>query len=233
MQLVHDVLVQSRFSNTFPRTVEILCPHCLKEAVFEARTWQEHGRQLAASELECARCEHTVLFVQLLEADGARKAGGLFCHPGPGGREPMAGIDHLQSLSAPLARSYESALKLYNHAEWGASALIVRHLLGGLTARMLAEDKRELSLMRKLEALQQDVDLARPLQDVAQLLAPSGTFGRQFEDEATIDKPTAELLLELAEQLITYLVVLPGTMTDLKSRIATAPVPLRRGSGAA
>ena len=233
MQLVHDVLVQSRFSNTFPRTVEMLCPHCLKEAVFEARTWQEHGRQLAASDLECARCDKTVLFVQLLELDGTRKDAGLFCHPGSGGREPMTGVEHLQSLSAPLARSYESALKLYNHAEWGASSLIVRHLLGGLAARMLAEDKRDQSLARKLEALQQDVDLSRPLQDIAQLLAPSGTFGRQFEDESTIDKATAELLLELAEQLINYLVVLPGTMADLKSRIATAPVPLRRGSGAA
>ena len=107
----------------------------------------------------------------------------------------------------------------------------MRHLLAGLAARLLTEDKREQSLTRKLEALPQEVDLARPLQDIAQLLAPSGTFGRQFEDEATIDKVTAELLLELAEQLISYLVVLPGTMTDLKGRIATAPVPMRRGSG--
>lgn len=233
MQLVHDDLVQSRFSNTFARTVEMICPHCLKEAVFEARTWQEHGSQLAASELTCARCEEDVLFVQLLQGDGARKEAGLFCYPRPAGREPMSGVDHLQALSAPLARSYESAIKLYNRAEWGATALTVRHLLGGLASRMLTEDKRELSLTRKLEELPQDVDLARPLQDIAQLLAPGGTFGRQFDDEATIDKLTAELLLELAEQLLTYLVVLPGTMTDLKSRIATAPVPLRRGSGAA
>lgn len=233
MQLVHDDLVQSRFSNTFPRTVEMICPHCLKEAVFEARTWQEHGRQLAASELTCARCEELVLFVQLLQVDGTRKDAGLFCYPRPAGREPMSGVEHLQALSAPLARSYESALKLYNRAEWGATALTVRHLLGGLASRMLGEDKRELPLTRKLEALPEDVDLARPLQDIAQLLAPGGTFGRQFDDEATIDKLTAELLLELAEQLLTYLVVLPGTMTDLKGRIATAPVPLRRGSGAA
>jgi hypothetical protein len=233
MQLVHDDLVQSRFSNTFPRTVEMICPHCLKEAVFEARNWQEHGRQLAASELTCARCEGAVLFVQLLEADDTRKPGGLFCYPKPAGREPMSGAEHLQALSAPLARSYESALKLYNRAEWGATALTVRHLLDGLASRMLGEDKRELPLTRKLEELPQDVDLARPLQDIAQLLAPGGTFGRQFDDEANIDKLTAELLLELAEQLLTYRVVLPGTMSDLKSRIATAPVPLRRGSGAA
>lgn len=233
MQLVQDNLVQTRFSNGFPRTVEMLCPHCLKGAMFETHTWQEHGRQLAASELVCSRCEQAVLFVQLLQHDGTRQNDGLYCYPRQGGREAMGGAEHLYALSAPLARSYDSALKLYNHAEWGAAALTVRHLLAGLTARMLAEDKRELPLTRMLEALPNDVDLSRPLQDIAQLLAPGGTFGRQFEDEATIDKATVELLLELAEQLITYLVVLPGTMADLKARIATAPVPLRRGSGAA
>ena len=36
-------------------------------------------------------------------------------------------------------------------------------------------------------------------------------------------------MLELTEQLVSYLVVLPGAMAELKDRIATAPVPLRRG----
>lgn len=233
MQHVHDSFVQSRFSNTFPRTVEMPCPHCFKQSVLEARRWQEHGAQVAASELVCPRCEETVLFVQLLGSDGTRKTEGLYCYPGTVRREAMPGVEHLQVLSGPLARTYDSALKLYNHTEWGAAALMVRHLLAGLTAQLLPEDRHELPLARQLEMLQQDLDLTRPLQDVAQLLAPGGTFGRQFDDEASIDKVTADLLLELVEQLIGYLVVMPGTMEDLKSRIATAPVPLRRGSGVA
>jgi len=106
---------------------------------------------------------------------------------------------------------------------------MVRHLLEGLSARLLSDDKRELSLSRQLESLAQ-LDLAKPLQDVAGLLAPDGSFGREFYDEASIDQATAEQLLELAEHLVTYLVVLPGAMAELKSRIATAPVPLRRSS---
>ena len=77
------------------------------------------------------------------------------------------------------------------------------------------------------------IDFARPLQDMSQLMASDGAFGRHFDDESSIDKVTAEHMLELAEQLLQYLVVLPGEMTDLRSRIATAPVPLRRGSGVA
>lgn len=231
MHLVEDRFVQTRFSNSYPRTVELLCPHCHKLAMLEARNWQEHGQQLVASEMVCSRCERTVLFVQLLQGDGVCKPGHLYCHPGPGGREAMPGLDHLEALSAPLARSYDSALKLYNHGEWGAAALMVRHLIAGLTVQLLGAGQREQSLPDRLEALR-GLDLSRPLQDIAGLMEPDGTFGHQFEDEASIDRVSVGLMLELAEQLAAYMVVLPGTMDELKRRIATAPVPLRRGGNA-
>ncbi|MBB1087917.1 hypothetical protein H4F99_05365 [Lysobacter sp. SG-8] len=233
MQSVEDRYVQSRFSNTFPRTVELTCPHCLKVAVLEARSWQEHGHEVAASEMTCSRCEGSVLFIQLLTPEATVRENGLYCYPGSARREAMPGVNYLQSLSGPLARTYDSALKLYNTADWGASALMVRHLLQGLVIQLLGETHRDQPLARQLEALPGELDLSRPLQDVAQLLEPAGTFGRQFDDEAAIDKVSADLLMELAEQLMTYLVVMPGTMEDLKKRIATAPVPLRRGSDVA
>lgn len=234
MHLVEDRFVQTRFSNTYPRTVELLCPRCFKLSILEARNWQEHGQQLVASELTCSRCEQTVLFVQLLKGDGICQDDGLYCHPAPGGRAAMEGVAYLESLSASLARSYDSALKLYNHGEWGAAALMVRHLIAGLTVQLLGGDQRQQPLPDRLEALSRDLDLSRPLQDIAALMEPDGTLGHQFEDEASIDRVGVDLMLELVEQLVDYLVVMPGAMDDLKRRIATAPVPLRRDrSGAA
>jgi hypothetical protein len=233
MHQIPDSSIQSRFANGFARSIELICPHCNEKAIFEARPWQEHGRQVVATEMTCTRCDSEVLLVQVVDEGGNCKPDSLFTYPAPGGRVSMPGVRHLQALSGPLARSYDSALKLFNYAEWGAAALTVRHLLEGLSTRLLPADKRELPLPRQLEALPRDVDLARPLQDIAQLMASDGSFGRHFDDETTIDKVTAEHLLELAEQLIQYLVVMPGEMADLKSRIATAPVPLRRGSGVA
>ena len=139
-----------------------------------------------------------------------------------------AGVEHLRTLSAPLGRSYESAIKLYNHAEWAAAAITMRHFLDGLGKRLLASDKREMPLTRQLEALAKDVDLARPLQNVAQLLAPNGAIGHRFEDEATIDQEVAAQLIELTEGLVSYLVVLPAMLADIKARIGSAPVPMRR-----
>lgn len=233
MQFVQDSHVQSRFSNGFPKAIDLVCPHCVTPAVFEAQQWQEHGRQVAAADALCTRCEGTVLFVQLLDGHDHARPESLYTDPPSAVREAMPGVEHLRALSAPLGRTYESALKLYNHTDWGPAALMMRHLLEGLTTRLLGEDKRDLPLSRQLDALHKDIDLARPLQDIAPLLAPGGAFGREFEDEAAIDQATAEQLLELAEQLIQYLVVLPEAMAELKSRIATAPVPLRRGSGVA
>jgi hypothetical protein len=125
-----------------------------------------------------------------------------------------------------LARSYDSALKLYNHAEWGPTALTVRHLLEGLCARLLPAEKRDLPLPRQLETLPRDIDLTRPLQDIAHLMAPDGAFGRQFEDEAAIDKVTAENLLELARAADP----LPG---GAAGRTGGAQEPHCHGAGAA
>lgn len=230
MHQIPDSSVQARFANGFARSIELICPRCHEKSIFDARPWQEHGRQIVATEMSCTRCESEGLLVQIVDEFGNCKPASLFTWPAPGGRSSMTGLQHLHALSGPLARSYESALKLYNHAEWGATALTVRHLVEGLAARLLP-DKRELPLVRQLDALPRDLDLGKPLQDISHLMAPDGAFGRHFDDETAIDKVTAEHLLELAEQLVQYLVVLPGEMADLKSRIATAPVPLRRGSG--
>ena len=232
MHPISDGSVQARFANGFPRTVELICPHCHQQAIFEAQPWQEHGGRLVATQIGCLRCEEEMLLVQLVDQDGNCRTDALYTDPAPGGRDAMDGVEHLHALSAPLARSYASAMKLYNHAEWGPSALTIHHLFEGLAARLLGPDKRDLPLGRQLEALPREIDLARPLQDIAELMAHDGAFGRHFDDEAAIDKVTAEHLMDLTEQLIQYLVVLPGEMADLKRRIATAPVPLRRGGTA-
>src|SRR5690606_8727161 len=109
----------------------------------------------------------------------------------------------------------------------------IRHLLEGLATRLLTDTHPDAPLPRQLETLTQGVDLAAPLEDIAQLLAPDGVFGKQLQDPTSIEHDTVRQLLELTEQLIAYLVELPRAMAELKGRIATAPVPLRRNNTAA
>ncbi|MDO5506599.1 MAG: hypothetical protein Q4F49_09995 [Pseudoxanthomonas suwonensis] len=233
MRVVDAAKVQSRFSlGGHPQVVEMVCPHCLKDVTFSIKAWSQHAGSVAATETPCPRCNVDVLFLDLEQRDAPGKPI-LYAHPDPVGRHRMDGVDYLRQLSAPLGRTYDSVLKHYNNADWGTTALTVRHLLEGLATRLLTDAHAGDPLSTQLETLTERLNLAAPLEDIAQMLEPQGIFGRQFADETCIDRATAEQLLELAEQMVAYLVVLPGTMTELKARIASAPVPLRRGGSAA
>lgn len=229
MRIVDAGKVKSRFSLAgHPQVIEMLCPHCLKEATYAIKQWSQHAGRVAATEVPCPRCGVAVLFLNLVDHRDAPGEPTLYAHPDPVGRVQMEGVEYLRGLSAPLGRTYDSALKHYNHGDWGTTALTVRHLLEGLATRLLTDAHRGDPLASQLEDLTQRVDLAAPLEDIAAMLEPQGIFGRQFADETHIDQVTAQQLLELAEQMVAYLVVLPGTMAGLKGRIASAPVPLRR-----
>ena len=234
MQIVDANRIRSRFSLAgHPQVLEMICPHCLKDSTFNIKRWSEHAGQIAVAEEPCPRCNVGVLFMNLLDRRDSPGESTLYAHPDPVGRTAMEGAEYLYSLSAPLGRTYDSALKHYNQADWGTAALTIRHLLEGLATRLLTDTYPDAPLPRQLETLTQGVDLAAPLEDIADLLAPDGVFGKQFHDTANIEQSTAEQLLELTEQLVAYLVVLPGNMAQLKSRIASSPVPLRRSSTAA
>lgn len=226
MQRIDCHNVQARYSNGLPRTLELMCPHCLQRALFHSRPWQEHGLRVTAAEAPCSRCGVSVQLVQMLDDNGKPLDEELHAAPGSGERRPMAGAAHLASLSAPLGRTYASALRLYNNGHWGPAALTVRHLLSGLAPQLLSKDKHDLPLSRQLSALATEVDLARPVREMVGLLGADGPFEREFDDEAAMGQATAEQLLELAEQLIAYLVVLPAAVAELNERIASAPVPL-------
>lgn len=229
MQPVDPRAIHSRFSNGLPRTVDRLCPHCHRDAPFEARVWHDHGRHVAAADAHCARCSGLLVLMLVREEGPGDAQPALFAHPPSPQRLPMPGAGQLHSLSPPLGRSYDSALALFNRGEWAPAALTLRHLLEGVVGRLAGEDARELPLAQQLGAVTQKVDLTRPLQDTVELMTGGGPLGRAFDDEAMIDRATTEHLIELAELLIAYLVALPGAMSDLRARIASAPVPLRRG----
>ena len=233
MNIVDPEKVQSRFSLAgHPQVVALLCPHCLKETTFTIKSWTQHAGRVAATETPCPRCNREVLFLNLVDHRDAPGEPTLYMHPDPVGRNRMDGAEYLRAFSGPLDRTYDTVLKHYNNGDWGTAALTTRYLLEGLATRLMTDTHEGVPLTSQLEILSKGVELSAPLDDIADMLAPDGVFGRSFTDATTIDQDTAQHLLELTEQLIAYLVVMPGTMADLKSRIASAPVPIRRSNAA-
>ena len=234
MNIVDPSHVHSRFSLAgHPQVIGLLCPHCMKESTFTVKSWTQHAGRVAATETPCPRCNREVMFLNLVDHRDSPGEPTLYMHPDPVGRTRMDGADYLRDFSAPLDRTYDTVLKHYNNGDWGTAALMTKYLLEGLATRLLTDTHEGVPLTSQLEILSKGVELSAPLEDISDMLAPDGVFGRQLADATTVDQDTAQHLLELTEQLIAYLVVMPGTMADLKSRIASAPVPIRRkGNGA-
>src|SRR3546814_13953064 len=92
MQVVDANLVRSRFSlGGHPQVVEMICPHCLREATFNIRRWTEHAGRIAATETPCPRCNIDVLFMNLVSTVDSPGETTLYAHPDPVGRTPMEG----------------------------------------------------------------------------------------------------------------------------------------------
>jgi hypothetical protein len=92
MQVVDVTRIRSRFSLAgHPQVVEMLCPHCLKEATFAIKGWSEHAGQLAVSEKRRARVAHRRDVPQ--PARTRRASRRYTTHPDPVGRTSMEGAD--------------------------------------------------------------------------------------------------------------------------------------------
>ena len=228
MQNIREDRVRSRYASGLVRAMDMMCPNCHTLATFESGPWQEHGRQVTATESACGNCEDTVLLVQLLNGNGGCVEGGLYVHPDSSARVPLPGAARLETVSAPLHRTYESALKLYNQGDWGPAALVVRHFLDGLCRQLLGDARQDPALPAGLDALPDHLDLADPLRGLGRLFAPDGAFGRHFDDEGRIDRALATQMLDLLERIVEYAVVMPATLAELKTHIASAPVSIRR-----
>ena len=90
---------KSRFSLAgHPQVVELLCPHCLKEATFNIKSWTQHAGRVAAAETPCPRCNIEVLFLNLTDHRDSPGEPTLHMHPDPVGRDRMDGAEYLRAF---------------------------------------------------------------------------------------------------------------------------------------
>lgn len=154
MKTVDASKVKSRFSLAgHPQVVELLCPHCLKEATFNIKSWTQHAGRVAAAEAPCPRCNIEVLFLNLTDHRDSPGEPTLHMHPDPVGRNRMDGSEYLRAFSAPLDRTYDTVLKHYNSGDWGTAALTTRYLLEGLATRLMTDTHEGVPLSSPLEIL--------------------------------------------------------------------------------
>ena len=81
MQVVDVTRIRSRFSLAgHPQVIDMLCPHCLKDATFTIKGWSEHAGKVAVSDAPCPRCNIAVMFLHCSLRDSP---GGSSLYPIP------------------------------------------------------------------------------------------------------------------------------------------------------
>ncbi|RKY63515.1 MAG: hypothetical protein DRQ02_12530 [Candidatus Latescibacterota bacterium] len=210
---------------SFPKSIDINCPHCLRIVTFSVphqNMWHNAGFNCFTQQLSCPRCRKTVRFI-LIDHVGKQSSlsqnATLWMFPSPNQKQPLDGIKEIDGFNDPLLRAYESLINVFNSGEWSATAVLARRLLEGITLHILGESCKNEPLARRLSKLPESTDLAKPILSLSDAIRKGGNLGAHFDLEKEPDSTVARLMVDLIEDLIEYLFILPKRIDALHNRI--------------
>ena len=207
-----------------PRVVDINCPYCHRKVTFAIK-WlaPAGGIRVVWGQARCPGCSKTPLFMLIdvhQRRDNSPQEGVPYIYPAPRLRSPLSGLDDIQQISRALRRAYRSAVNVFNAAEWEATAVSCRRVLEGITKSILPPEDHKLPLAQQIEALPKHTDLDKPVLTLAHSLRDGGNLGAHFDLQRTPNQEVAELMVDLLDDLLEFLFILPGRIEELNSRIA-------------
>jgi hypothetical protein len=204
-----------------PITIDWDCPHCRKAVSFSMEGWNRLVGDHSWSQSHCPRCRARTVFLVMDQGTGPRSlAGGrLLLYPPGQARSPAPEVLESPQLTDPVKRAYTSAVNVVNGGEWNGGAVLCRRLLEGITKTVLPPEKHNLPLAKQLAELPAHRDLTAPLLELADAIRKGGNLGAHFDLEREPDEHVTSLMLELCEDLLQYLFVLPARIADLHGKI--------------
>jgi len=205
-----------------PNAIDVGCPHCTRLVSFAVPTWHQAVQNIRIAPVRCPGCNDLSIFFLInyrgqvgTLADGER----LFIDRNPSGKVPMPEILDNEEIGDALKRAYSSTITVFNSGEWNATAVLTRRLLEGITKSLLEEKQQSLPLAKQIELLPTVKDLNAPITTIADAIRKGGNLGAHFDLEKEPNREVAELMVELAEELIEYFFVLPERIQQLHETI--------------
>ena len=209
-------------NHTYPGTVDLLCHNCGKGVAFTTNKWIHTQYSFYLSNAHCPRCKARTNFILLgfsTNQSAFSENTIMWVHPSAQQKEPMPDLEAIDEFSEPLVRAYQSTLNVFNSKEWTATAVLARRLLEGVTKSILPEDDHNLPLAKQLEKLPQAKDLSLPILNLAAEIRKGGNLGAHFDLEKEPDEEVSRLMVDLLEDLIEYLFVIPLRIQNLKDKL--------------
>ncbi|MTW10740.1 DUF4145 domain-containing protein [Pseudoduganella eburnea] len=211
----------SRGTRSHPSLIDWFCSGCHRLVSISVPQWTSLGEPNFHGAGSCPGCRSKIQFFVLNQGTGhdSLAGGSLFMFPAGRVRTPISEVLENSELSDPLKGAYKSTVNVINSAEWNASAVLCRRLLEGITKTILPVELQKLSLHKQLSELPKHRDLAGPILELADAVRKGGNLGAHFDLEKEPDQHVATLMLELCEDLLQYLFVLPVRIQELHENI--------------
>lgn len=207
---------------TFPSAIDVTCPHCSRMVTFSTDKWISASAGCFMANLTCPACPGRVRFLMvdhMGDGHSLKDEETLWMLAASNQKAPIEAIYTIDEFEGSLLRAYESIINVYNTGEWTATAVLARRLLEGITLEVLGENCKNDSLSKRLSKLPESRDLSKPISSLSDAIRKGGNLGAHFDLEKEPDQTVATLMVELIEDLIEYLFVLPKRIDELHNKI--------------
>ncbi|MFP7296354.1 hypothetical protein [Neobacillus niacini] len=211
-----------RYGNVkIPKSIQSECPECRSTAEFVINANFQSSKNGLLTESSCPACKKSTVFI-IMTKDGHDEGdhADTYIYDVQASKHLINHIESLPNIPKDLIRAYRSAINVHQTRENSATAVMSKRVIESILKHFLKEKSKGQPLSQQLEILPNHVDLAKPIQSLSQLLATEGSLNRMLELETEMDYETTSLLVDLLENIIEYLFVLPGKIEVTHSKIA-------------
>ena len=210
---------------TFPHSIDTNCPYCGRRVNVTLLWDKPQTGVVEYSVSHCPACQQkvTLLFLPRHNGQHSHIPGDLFIHPGDDIRQPLEGIEENDQLTEGLKRAYYSTINVLNSQEWTATTVLCRQVLEGITKHIVADEHKSKTLATQIKELPSQIDLSRPILTLADAIRKGGNLGAHFDLEKEPNQEMSSLMVDLLDDLIEYIFILPSRIQHLHDRIEGLP----------
>jgi hypothetical protein len=218
-----SVISYIRYGNIkIPKSIQCECPGCRKLNEFMLNANYQNRKNNLVTECSCPACKNAAVFIIMTKdiAEDQDEHADTYIYDLQASKHPINQIENLPNIPKDLIRAYRSAINVHQSRENSATAVMSKRVIESILKHFLGEKSKGQPLSEQLKILPNQVELAKPINSLSNLLAPDSSLSRMLELDTEMDYETTSLLMDLLENLIEYLFVLPGKMEVTHDKIS-------------